>query len=163
MPQFPGMLNLALAYRLGAEQPWSLDAGYRHLAQLLTGALARLDLQAEIGEVTDAFCPGRYDLSLMGRKIAGLAQRRRRAADGGQAILAHACLLVNGDLTQPFSALADFEDSFMPARKWRIGAATTLAAHLSSDDVLADVTRTIRDSLRDDDSPAYIAAAETNR
>ena len=163
VPQFPGMLNLALAYRLDAEQSWSLDAGYRHLAAILTDALKQLGLDAAIGEIADAFCPGRYDLSLLGRKIAGLAQRRRRAADGGQAILAHACLLVDGDLARPFSALADFEDSFMPARKWRIGAATTLAAHLTSDDPIADVTRAICDSLRDDDSPAYIAAAETNR
>jgi octanoyl-[GcvH]:protein N-octanoyltransferase len=159
VPQFPGMLNVALAYHLPAERPWSLDDGYRHLAHVLTGALARLDLSAKIGEIADAFCPGRYDLSLGGRKIAGLAQRRRRAVDGGQAILAHACLLVEGDFTGPFSALADFEDAFMPGRKWRVASATTLGAHLNSVDVTAGVLAAIRDSLRSDDSPAYIATA----
>jgi lipoate-protein ligase A len=148
VPQFPGMLNLALAYRLDAEQPWSLDAGYRHLTDIITDALKRLGLHPTIGEIGDAFCPGRYDLSLGGRKIAGLAQRRRRAMDGGQAILAHACLLVDGDIAAPFTALAEFEDSFMPPRKWRIEAATTLSAHLSSRDVMADVIGAITDTLR---------------
>jgi lipoate-protein ligase A len=161
VPQFPGMLNLALAYRLDAERSWSLDDGYRHLAGVLTAALGELGLAAEIGEIADAFCPGRYDLSLGGRKIAGLAQRRRRTADGGQAVLAHACLLVEGDLTAPFAALAEFEDAFMPTRKWRIGAATTIGAQRHGRDNLADVTRAIGDSLRGDDSPAYIAATPT--
>jgi len=157
------MLNLALAYRLDGDQPWSLDDGYRHLARILIDALGQLGLKATTGEIADAFCPGRYDLSLGGRKIAGLAQRRRRALDGGQAILAHACLLVDGDIAAPFTALAEFEDSFMPPRKWRIGAATTLSSHLSSRDVMADVIGAISDTLRTDDSPGYIAAAETRR
>jgi lipoate-protein ligase A len=161
VPQFSGMLNLALAYRLDGDRPWSLDDGYRHLAGVLIAALRKLNLTAEIGEIADAFCPGRYDLSLGGRKIAGLAQRRRRTADGGQAVLAHACLLVEGDLAAPFTALADFEDAFMPARQWRIDAATTIAAHRSAQDNIADVTRAIGDSLRSDDSPAYIAATPT--
>ncbi|MDY0871411.1 lipoate--protein ligase family protein [Dongia rigui] len=161
VPQFPGMLNLALAYRLDADRPWSLDDGYRHLAHVLTTSLGQLGLAAETGEIADAFCPGRYDLSLGGRKIAGLAQRRRRTADGGQAVLAHACLLVDGDLSVPFAALAAFEDAFMPARKWRINAATTIAAHRSAQDNIADVTRAIGDSLRRDESPAYIVATPT--
>lgn len=161
VPQFPGMLNLALAYRLDADRSWSLDDGYRHLAGILIAALGRLGLTAAIGEIADAFCPGRYDLSLGGRKIAGLAQRRRRSADGGQAVLAHACLLVEGDLVAPFAALADFEDAFMPARQWRIDAATTISAQRDTRDSIADVTDAIRDSLHDDDSPAYIAATQT--
>ena len=163
VPQFPGMLNLALAYRLDADRPWSLDDGYRHLAQILIDALAQLGLTATIGEIADAFCPGRYDLSLDGRKIAGLAQRRRRAGDGGQAILAHACLLVGGDIAAPFIALAEFEDSFMPPRKWQIEAATTLSSYLTSDNAVADVISAISDTLRRDDSPGYIATAETKR
>lgn len=153
VPQFPGMLNLALAYRVGAEQPWSIDDAYRHLAQLLTTALKPLGLAAVTGEIADAFCPGRYDLSLAGRKIAGLAQRRKRAAAGGQAILAHACLLVSGDLAEPFGALAAFEDEFMPARKWRIGATTTLDTHLNAADPMTDVITAISDTLQTYPSP----------
>ena len=153
VPQFPGMLNIALAYRVAADRPWSIDDAYRHLATLLTDALKPLGLDAKTGEIADAFCPGRYDLSLDGRKIAGLAQRRKRAATidgvGGQAILAHACLLVAGDLAQPFGALAEFEDSFMPDRKWRVGAATSLSAHLATLDPMSDVVTTLTDTLRD--------------
>ena len=163
VPQYPGMLNLALAYRLDADQPWSLDDGYRHLAGVLQGALQRLGLQPQTGEIADAFCPGRYDLSLGAQKIAGLAQRRRRTLDGGQAILAHACLLVEGELTSPFTALAAFEDAFLPARKWRIDAATTLTRHLPDREIMADVIGSIAKSLRRGGSPAYIAAVETRR
>lgn len=153
VPQFPGMLNIALAYRVGADQAWSIDDAYRHLAHLLTDSLATLGLAAITGEIADAFCPGRYDLSLHGRKIAGLAQRRKRAVNGGQAILAHACLLVTGDLAQPFGALAKFEDEFMPDRKWRIEAATTLGAHLATPDPATAVVAAITDALRTHPSP----------
>lgn len=153
VPQFPGMLNIALAYRVAADQPWSIDDAYRHLAQILTAALKPLGLAAVTGEIADAFCPGRYDLSLNGRKIAGLAQRRKRAEKGGQAILAHACLLVAGDLASPFGALAAFEDAFMPARKWRIDAATQLAAHISAADPMAAVVAALIDTLRAHPSP----------
>lgn len=157
VPQFPGMLNIALAYRVAADRPWSIDDAYKHLATLLTDALKPLGLDARTGEIADAFCPGRYDLALGGRKIAGLAQRRKRAATidgvGGQAILAHACLLVAGDLAQPFGALAAFEDSFMPERKWRLGAATTLEAHLATADPMTDVVAAITDTLRLAPSP----------
>ncbi|WP_374375438.1 biotin/lipoate A/B protein ligase family protein [Dongia sp.] len=153
VPQFPGMLNIALAYRVGADQPWSIDDAYRHLAAVLTDALKPLGLDAVTGEIADAFCPGRYDLSLNGRKIAGLAQRRKRAEKGGQAILAHACLLVSGDLAGPFGALAAFEDAFMPTRKWRIEAATPLAAHLSSADPMAAAVAALIDTLRNHPSP----------
>lgn len=154
VPQFPGMLNIALAYRMGEGTPWSIDDAYRHLAAVLTDALKPLGLDAVTGEIADAFCPGRYDLSLGGRKIAGLAQRRKRAATGGQAILAHACLLVTGDLAGPFGALAAFEDAFMPTRKWRIEAATPLAAHLSSADAMAEVVAALSDALHTAPTPA---------
>jgi lipoate-protein ligase A len=146
--QFPGMLNIALAYRIDPGSRWSIDEAYRHLADLLAGALARLGLAAATGEIADAFCPGRYDLALGGRKVAGLAQRRKRATGGGQAILVHACLLVEGDLNQPFDALAAFEDTFLPERRWRPGAATSLAAHLGRADVLDGVAAALGDALR---------------
>jgi lipoate-protein ligase A len=151
--QFSGMLNIALAYRIAADQPWSIDDAYRHLAQILSGALEPLGLAAVTGEIADAFCPGRYDLSLQGRKIAGLAQRRKRAVSGGQAILAHACLLVTGDLAEPFGALATFEDDFMPARKWRIDAATTLGTRLATLDPMTDVVTALQDTLCHTPSP----------
>jgi lipoate-protein ligase A len=148
VPQFPGMLNVALAYRMGEGTTWSIDDAYRHLAGLLSDALKPFGLDPVTGEIADAFCPGRYDLSLEGRKIAGLAQRRKRAASGGQAILAHACLLVSGDLGKPFGALAAFEDAFMPARKWRMEAATPLAAHIIAADPMAAVVAALTDTLR---------------
>lgn len=146
--QFHGMLNIALAYRIGPGNPWSIDDAYRHVADLLAGALGELGLAVETGEIADAFCPGRYDLALGGRKIAGLAQRRKRATGGGQAILAHACLLVEGELARPFDALAAFEDAFMPERRWRPGAATSLASHLGRESVLDIVAAIFRDALR---------------
>jgi len=154
VPQFPGMLNIALAYRVAADQPWSIDDAYRHLAQILTAALKPLGLDAVTGEIADAFCPGRYDLSLAGRKIAGLAQRRKRAGNGGQAILAHACALVAGDPAGPFGALAAFEDDFMPARKWRLEAATPLAAHISAADPMVAVVAALGETLHGTPAPA---------
>ena len=46
----------------------------------------------EVGEVADSYCPGKYDLSINGKKIAGIAQRRVK---DGVAIMMY--LSVNGD------------------------------------------------------------------
>lgn len=67
-----GVQNVTL---ITTDEGHSLDATFSSLAALLVEActpLATLD----VGEVSGSYCPGRFDLSIGGRKIAGLAQRR---------------------------------------------------------------------------------------
>jgi lipoate-protein ligase A len=82
VPQGDGVLNLSLAYRLADSQRFSIAAAYARLLGPLIRMLRADGMPATIGEVPEAFCNGRYDLVLGGGKLAGTAQRVRRAEHG---------------------------------------------------------------------------------
>ncbi len=53
--------------------------------------LCHIGLERHVGEVAGSICPGSHDVSVAGRRAAGLSQRRRR-----HFALVHAFLLVEG-------------------------------------------------------------------
>ena len=74
----------------------TIDAAYLELASFIGSVLKSYGLEAEIGEKPRAFCPGRYDISVNGRKIAGLSQHWRRC-NGRSTVTTAATLIVDGD------------------------------------------------------------------
>lgn len=54
----------------------SIDQAYLQFTQLMQDALAPFGKPIEHFEVTHSYCPGKFDLSINGKKFAGLAQRR---------------------------------------------------------------------------------------
>jgi octanoyl-[GcvH]:protein N-octanoyltransferase len=54
----------------------------------LTELVKKYQLTATIGEISGSYCPGDYDLSVSGKKFAGIAQRRRQSGVAVQAYLA---------------------------------------------------------------------------
>ncbi|MCI5775263.1 MAG: hypothetical protein MR008_02050 [Aerococcus sp.] len=71
----PEVMNVTLLFRAGNKRP-SLDQGYQCLTDLVNQLLRPYHQHVTTGEVAASYCPGRYDLSIAGRKVAGLAQRR---------------------------------------------------------------------------------------
>lgn len=96
VPQSPAVLNIALAYALPAadDEGRRIDTAYERLLEPLALWLAEHGLKTGFGSVPGAFCDGRFNLTLEGRKLAGTAQRWRRRADGRPVVLAHAALLI---------------------------------------------------------------------
>ncbi|WP_195856916.1 lipoyl protein ligase domain-containing protein [Aerococcus urinae] len=79
----PGVVNYTL--HLGPHSysdKLSIDQAYQIKVQLLQDLLAPYQLQLTTGEVSDSYCPGKFDVSLAGKKIAGIAQRRIGGAIG---------------------------------------------------------------------------------
>lgn len=105
VPLDPGTLNVSLVRRQLAGV--SLEADYAALLSLLRRALAPFGLPLDQGGVAGAFCDGRFNLTLGGRKLAGTAQRRRPAGEGA-AVLAQALLLVGSDVPAGCAALNAF-------------------------------------------------------
>lgn len=70
----------------------AIDSAYQQVAEFLQSVFNDLDVQVKTGEISDSYCPGKFDLSIAGQKIAGIAQRR---AKGGISILLY--LSLNGD------------------------------------------------------------------
>lgn len=70
----------------------SIRERYDEAAALVLGALSRLGLRAEVGEVRDEFCPGDHSIRVGGwrdgSKVVGIAQRiTRRATSVGGIVL----------------------------------------------------------------------------
>lgn len=64
-----GIINLSLYYT-GND---TIDAAYQKMVTIIENLC---HCQFEVGEVTGSYCPGRFDLAIDGKKIAGLSQRR---------------------------------------------------------------------------------------
>jgi lipoate-protein ligase A len=137
VPHGPGILSLSLAFRPAHGAPCTLESIYGELCRALELALERLGVRAErSGGVPDAFCDGRYDLAVGGRKIAGTAQRWRAGPGGPSpergAVLAHALLLVDADRVEATEAVNRFYRAAGGARRARAEASITLREALAS-------------------------------
>jgi lipoate-protein ligase A len=76
----------------GARLTDGLTERFEDVSERLAAALARLQLDARVGELPGEYCPGRYSVNLGGRvKVVGTAQRVIRGA-----ALVSAVLLVRG-------------------------------------------------------------------
>lgn len=87
-----GVLNLSLIFN---EQQGRIDInrGYDAMAGLVTEMFAGYGVNIEAREITGSYCPGSYDLSIGGRKFAGISQRRIRH---GVAVQVYLCVSGSG-------------------------------------------------------------------
>lgn len=69
-----GIINFTLVIK--PEEHLNIDDGYELMVDLLNRMVAPYGFTAKAGEVDTSYCPGKYDISINGKKIAGLAQRR---------------------------------------------------------------------------------------
>lgn len=85
-----GVLNLTLVFpehRKGID----INRGYDAMWRLIQEMLADFPFRIEAGEIAGSYCPGSYDLSIHGKKFAGISQRRLKK---GVAVQIYLC--VNG-------------------------------------------------------------------
>ena len=75
-PIAPGTLQLAISRPVA--EGVTIETGYEEMAGLIEALLAQYGLAAQRTPCPDAFCPGRYDIAVEGRKLAGLAQAWRK-------------------------------------------------------------------------------------
>lgn len=81
VPQSNATVNIALVYappRSESDQA-RIETGYLRLCQPICDLLIELGGDASVGEIDGAFCDGRYNVNLNGRKMVGTAQRWRQS------------------------------------------------------------------------------------
>ena len=127
VPQGPGLWNLSLLWRTAKGEPVQADAVYRALCDGLARTLAGLGVAASAQAVEGAFCDGRYNLAVCGRKLVGTAQAWRRVA-GVPVVLAHAVIVLDADPVALTTATNAFEHGLGQARRYRVDALTSVAA-----------------------------------
>ncbi|GFM62171.1 hypothetical protein PSCICG_33310 [Pseudomonas cichorii] len=113
VPQSSATVNIALVYA----QPGTdadrdrIENAYRRLCQPILDLLTELGGQASLGEVDGAFCDGRFNVNLDGRKMVGTAQRWRQSQGGTRpVVLAHGALLLDNERQQMVAAVNRFNE-----------------------------------------------------
>jgi len=111
VPQTVGTLNVSLAAAYPRAQTPSIDAAFMQFADASLVALQSCGITGGVGEIEGSCCPGRYDIAVGGKKIIGIAQRRRQGSNHGQslsAVLVHAMVWAEGDLHPEIDHLERF-------------------------------------------------------
>lgn len=93
VPLDDGVLNVALwVAPVATRNACAVQHDFQQLAQRIVDAIGQMGVQASIGEVTGAVCPGGYDVHIDGYKVAGISQHRSM-----RGTLVHAFINVCGD------------------------------------------------------------------
>ncbi|GLY08970.1 lipoate--protein ligase family protein [Pseudobacillus badius] len=87
-----GVLNLSLIFP-DTEKGIDIDRGYEAMFLLIKEMFADFPVDIEAYEVVGSYCPGSYDLSIGGKKFAGISQRRIRR---GVAVQIYLCVSGSG-------------------------------------------------------------------
>lgn len=95
----PGVLNVSL-YLPESDHHYEIDEAYEVIKLITQKAFPELTIDSF--EVVESYCPGKYDLSVNGQKIAGIAQRRSK-----QAMVLMLYLSVSGDQDARSRAISD--------------------------------------------------------
>lgn len=99
----PGILNISL-FIPQPDTVYTIDQAYELIKGLISMSFPQLDIKSF--EVTNSYCPGKYDLSVNGQKIAGIAQRRTT-----NALVLMLYLSVNGDQDARSQTVAEFYET----------------------------------------------------
>lgn len=99
----PGILNFSMIFPEEGDERLKINDAYERMHWVVSEAFADYDIEVLAKEIPDSYCPGDYDLSINGRKIAGISQRRIR---GGSAIMIY--LGINGDQDERSHLIKDF-------------------------------------------------------
>ncbi|GGY01564.1 hypothetical protein GCM10007160_31860 [Litchfieldella qijiaojingensis] len=114
VPQSSAVVNVALALRCQVGSSAAhLEWGYRRLGEPWCEWLAELGVaDADLGSVAGAYCDGRFNVRIAGRKLVGTAQRWRRVRGSrDMAMLAHGAMQV-GDTPE---SLVDVVNAYQAA------------------------------------------------
>ena len=98
-----GVLNFSLILPEDPQQKMAINTGYEYMMQLINDALKQFGKTSLAYEIKDSYCPGDYDLSIDGKKFAGISQRRLK---NGVAIMIY--ISVNGNQTKRAEMIRDF-------------------------------------------------------
>ncbi|EGJ27621.1 lipoate--protein ligase family protein [Streptococcus porcinus] len=100
-----GVLNFSLCLPIGGEDDsnFRIADGYLIMVDLIKEVLKSSGKVIDVKEISQSYCPGKYDLSINGKKFAGIAQRRKK-----NAVLVSIYLSVSGDQKERCRLLSHF-------------------------------------------------------
>ncbi|WP_281216977.1 lipoate--protein ligase family protein [Lysinibacillus capsici] len=97
-----GVLNISIVLSEQKES-LSINDGYDVMVDLVKGLFPEVAEKIEAYEIVGSYCPGSYDLSIDGKKFAGISQRRLR-----QGVAVQIYLCIEGSGSQRAALIRDF-------------------------------------------------------
>lgn len=85
-----GVLNISIVFK---DNKTDIDTAFEYMVELTKALFPEAADQIEAYEIVGSYCPGSYDLSIGGRKFAGISQRRMQ---GGIAVQIYLCIEGSG-------------------------------------------------------------------
>ena len=125
VPHAKGVANVSLIHRTESLRP---SVGYEPLLKILSKAIDRFGVTAVPGDVRGSLCDGAHNLTIDGRKVAGLAAFSRTL--DATYWLVHASVFVDCELTVMVDMVSEFERRLGCNPRYEVERHTTLSAHL---------------------------------
>ncbi|MDR0270387.1 lipoate--protein ligase family protein [Paenibacillus sp.] len=100
-----GVVNLSLIMPKQGTGDERFRGDFERMYGLIRDALAHTGFAVDKGEITGAYCPGDFDLSIAGQKFCGIAQRRQ-----AHAFVVQAFVIAEGSGPKRAQLVRDFYD-----------------------------------------------------
>ncbi|WPC28474.1 biotin/lipoate A/B protein ligase family protein [Pseudomonas moraviensis] len=130
VPQSAATINFALVYAPPRSEGDlnRIETGYRRLCDPICQLLDELGGTSSVGEIDGAFCDGRFNVNLDGRKMVGTAQRWRQSQGGQRPVgLVHGAMLMDDERESMVAAVNRFNEAC--GLEQRVRAQSHIALH----------------------------------
>ncbi|KPG78254.1 lipoate--protein ligase family protein [Pseudomonas sp. RIT-PI-o] len=130
VPQSAATINIALVYAPPRSEGDlnRIETGYRRLCDPICQLLDELGGTSSVGEIAGAFCDGRFNVNLDGRKMVGTAQRWRQSQGGQRPVgLVHGAMLMDDERESMVAAVNRFNEAC--GLEQRVRAQSHIALH----------------------------------
>mgnify|MGYP003618455633 FL=1 len=140
VPQSATTINIALVYAPPRSEGDlnRIESGYRRLCDPICQLLDELGGTSSLGEIDGAFCDGRFNVNLDGRKMVGTAQRWRQSQGGQRPVgLVHGAMLIDNERESMVAAVNRFNQACGLEQRVRAESHIALHEKFAAPDALA--------------------------
>lgn len=135
-----GILNISLIFK--EDKQISINSGYDAMYDFIQAMFQKETSEIEAREITGSYCPGSYDLSIAGKKFAGISQRRVR---GGVAVQIYLC--VSGSGSERAALIKEFYDIAVKEAETKFTYPAIIPSTMASLNELLDLNLTVQDVM----------------
>ncbi|WP_054767345.1 lipoate--protein ligase family protein [Lysinibacillus parviboronicapiens] len=132
-----GVLNISIVLSEQTEA-LSIDAGYDVMVALVKALFPEAADKIEAYEIVGSYCPGSYDLSIQGKKFAGISQRRLR-----QGVAVQIYLCIEGSGAKRAALIRDFYEVSLQGEETKFAYPQIVPSVMASLSELVDASLTV--------------------
>ena len=132
-----GVLNISIVLSEQTEA-LSINAGYDVMVAFVKAIFPEVAEKIEAYEIVGSYCPGSYDLSIDGKKFAGISQRRLR-----QGVAVQIYLCIEGSGAKRAELIRDFYEESLQQEETKFSYPQIVPEVMASLSELMDTTLTV--------------------